>query len=327
MKYHQLGKTDMKLSELSFGTWALGGDWGDVTEEQVKHALNVAIDKGVNFFDTADVYGGGRSERIIGEVLKTRNEEVFIATKFGRRDDFADLNNYRYDKVRAYCEDSLRNLQREAIDLYQIHCPSSEVLHDLGVFEVLERLKEEGKIRYYGVSVETDDQAEFVMQNTNASSLQIIFNMLRQKPLKNTLPMAQEKNIGILARVPLASGVLSGKYTKDSVFPANDHRNYNADGKAFNVGETFGGIPFAQVVEFAQGLAWTAEGRGSLANAALKWILQQQGVTTVIPGFKNEMQVNQNLNSLLVPDFSQKELETISEFYWKSVHDAIRGPY
>lgn len=327
MKYNQLGNTDIFISELSFGTWALGGDWGEINEHEVKKALNVAIDKGVNFFDTADVYGGGRSERLIGEVLKHRNEDIYIATKFGRRDDFADLKNYQYEKVKSYCEDSLRNLGREVIDLYQIHCPSSEVLHNLEVFDVLERLKQEGKIRYYGVSVETDEQAKFVIENTASSSLQIIFNMMRQKPLKQTIPLAQVNNVGILARVPLVSGILSGKYTKKHVFPQNDHRNYNADGQAFNVGETFGGIPFQTAVELVEGLLWTAEKREILANAALKWILQQNGVTTVIPGFKNIKQVNQNLNSLWVPEFSLEELALIEDYYWKHIHNTIRGPY
>lgn len=327
MKYNPLGNTDMRVSEVSFGTWALGGDWGDVSKETAIESLHHAIDRGVNFFDTADVYGSGRSEELIGQVLKEREERVYIATKFGRRDNFADLSNYTYDKVKAYCEDSLRRLQMEAIDLYQIHCPSTEVLEDRGVFAVLEDLKKEGKIRYYGVSVETDDQGKFVLENTKASSLQVIVNMLRQKPVDQMIALAAEKNVGILARVPLASGLLTGKYTKDSRFPDNDHRNYNRDGAAFNVGETFGGLPFEKAVDLVQELSWVSEGRDSMADAALKWILQQKGITTVIPGFKSIQQIDTNLRAADTKPFTTEELQRLSDFYWTRVHDHIRGAY
>lgn len=327
MKYNQLGNTDMRVSEVSFGTWAIGGDWGDVSKEEAVKSLNHAIDRGVNFFDTADVYGGGRSETLLGQVLKERSEEVYVATKFGRKDNFADLSNYTYDKVKAYCENSLRNLDTEAIDLYQIHCPSTEVLMDRGVFDALDTLKKEGKIRYYGVSVETDDQGKFVLDNTQASSLQVIFNLLRQKPGKEMIAQAAQEGVGILARVPLASGLLTGKYTKDSRFPENDHRHYNRDGAAFNVGETFGGLPFEIAIDLVDQIKWIAEGREGLADAALKWILQQEGVTTVIPGFKSIAQIDQNLRAADVAPFSDKELLTLSDFYWSKVHHHIRGAY
>ncbi|MGT2929097.1 aldo/keto reductase [Streptococcus dentasini] len=327
MKYNQLGDTDMKISEVSFGTWALGGDWGNVDEQAAIKALHHAVDKGVNFFDTADVYGSGRSERLLGRLLKERSETIYIATKFGRRDNFADLSNYTYDKVKAYCEDSLHHLGADSIDLYQIHCPSTEVLENMGVFAVLEDLKKEGKIRYYGVSVETDDQGKFVLEHTAASSLQVIFNILRQKPLDNMIAQADAKHVGILARVPLASGLLTGKYNKTSRFPENDHRNFNRDGAAFNVGETFGGLPFAKAIELVEELAWIADGRGSLADAALKWILQQSGVTSVIPGFKSVQQIDINLQAANTKPFSEDELKRISDFYWSSVHEHIRGAY
>ncbi|MGT2911444.1 aldo/keto reductase [Streptococcus cameli] len=327
MKYNQLGNTDMEVSEVSFGTWAIGGDWGDVSTDDAIQSLHHAIDQGVNFFDTADVYGAGRSETLIGQVLKERSEEVYVATKFGRRDNFADLSNYTYDKVKAYCEQSLRNLGTEAIDLYQIHCPSTEVLTDQGVFEVLDTLKQEGKIRYYGVSVETDDQGKFVLDNTKASSLQVIVNLLRQKPVKEMIAQAAKQNVGILARVPLASGLLTGKYTKDSQFPENDHRNYNRDGAAFNVGETFGGLPFEKAIDLVDQLKWIADDRGSMADAALKWLLQQEGVTTVIPGFKSIAQIDANLKAADTKPFTEKELVTLSEFYWSQVHEHIRGDY
>lgn len=207
MKYNQLGSTDLKVSEVSLGTWVIGNEWGHVDEKDALDAINHAIDKGVNFFNTADIYGAGRSEILLGKVLKERSEDIRIATKFGRKDNFADLSNYTYDKVKEYCELSLQRLGKDAIDLYQIHCPSTEVLEDKGVFTVLEDLKKEGKIRYYGVSVETDEQGKFVLENTQASSLQVIVNILRQKPLDHMIKLAHEKNVGILARVPLASGL------------------------------------------------------------------------------------------------------------------------
>lgn len=274
MEYKQLGTTDMQVSTVSFGTWALGGDWGDVSENVAKAALNHAIDRGVNFFDTADVYGRGRSERIIGEVLKERTERIYVATKFGRRDDFTNPENYTYEKVRQYALDSLKNLQLQAIDLYQIHCPSTEALTQSNIFDVLEQLKSEGLIRYYGVSVETDEQGKWVLENTKASSLQVIVNVLRQKPINEMIALAKEKKVGVLARVPLASGLLSGKYSKETVFPENDHRNYNRDGEAFNIGETFSGLPFEKAIELVEAIKWIGDGHGGLATASLKWLLQ-----------------------------------------------------
>lgn len=327
MEYRPLGTTDMSISSVSFGTWALGGDWGDVTEENAKSALNHAIDRGANFFDTADVYGGGRSEKIIGQVLKERSERVYVATKFGRRDDFTNPKNYTYEKVRQYAEESLRNLQMDAIDLYQIHCPTTEILTQSDVFTVLEDLKKEGLIRYYGVSVETDDQGKFVLENTNASSLQVIVNLLRQKPVKKMIALAKDKHVGVLARVPLASGLLTGKYSKNSTFPANDHRHYNRDGAAFNVGETFGGLPFDKAIELVDQVQWIGKEHGGLATASLKWLLQQEGITAVIPGFKSIKQVDNNLESLKALPFSPQELERLSDFYWKEVHSHIRGAY
>ncbi|WP_162012942.1 aldo/keto reductase [Streptococcus sp. S784/96/1] len=327
MEYRQLGSTDMSISAVSFGTWALGGDWGDVTEEAAKSALNHAIDRGVNFFDTADVYGGGRSETLIGQVLKERSERVYVATKFGRRDDFSNPENYTYKKVRQYAEDSLRNLQMDALDLYQIHCPTTEILTQSDVFTVLEDLKKEGIIRYYGVSVETDDQGKFVLENTNASSLQVIVNLLRQKPVKEMIALAKDKNVGVLARVPLASGLLTGKYSKDSTFPSDDHRHYNRDGAAFNVGETFGGLPFNKAIELVDRVKWIGKDHGGLATASLKWLLQQEGITAVIPGFKSIQQVDNNLESLKNLPFTTAELKKLSEFYWEEVHSHIRGAY
>lgn len=327
MNYKQLGNTDMKISELSFGTWAMGSDWGNVSVEDAKQAIHYAINQGVNFFDTADVYGMGKSEQILGEVLKERTERIYIATKFGRKDDFTNPDNYTYEKVKSYAQNSLKNLGVDSIDLYQIHCPSTEILEQLAVFDVLEQLQKEGLIRYYGVSVETDSQGEFVLNNTKASSLQVIVNMLRQKPIDQMIKLAEQKHVGVLARVPLASGLLTGKYTINSVFPENDHRNYNQNGEAFNVGETFGGLPFKKGIELVNQLEWIKEERISMPVAALKWVVQQKGITAAIPGFKNIQQVKSNLEVFNAKDYTDEELTRLKDFYWNEVHNHIRGDY
>lgn len=327
MKYNQLGDTGLKISELGFGTWAIGGDWGQNDDEESLKGLNHAMDAGVNFFDTADVYGGGHSEELLAKATKGKEDSIHIATKFTRMGDINDPANYSEEQIRTYLENSLRRLNREQIDLYQIHCAPLQMLKETDVFPILDKLKKEGKIRSYGVSVETDEEGLYVLENTNASALQVIFNVLRQKPLKELFPKAQEKNVGILARVPLASGLLTGKFSKDHTFEENDHRNFNKDGDAFNVGETFGGLPFEKGVELSEKIAWIAADRDSLVRASLKWVMQQEAVTSVIPGFKNEKQVIDNLKSLDVRDFTSNELERISDFYWDNVHDQIRGPY
>lgn len=327
MQYRQLGSTDLNISELSFGTWAIGGDWGTVDDATSLKALQLAMDKGVNFFDTADVYGGGHSEELLAKATKGKEHEIFIATKFCRKGDIQDPQNYSETVVRQYCEDSLRRLGREAIDLYQIHCPSFNILKQGAVFEVLDKLKAEGKIRYYGVSVESVEEGLFCMEQPNVSALQVIFNIFRQKVSNELLPVAAEKNVGILARVPLASGLLTGKFQADTKFEASDHRTYNANGDAFNVGETFAGLPFVKGVELAEQLKWIANDKRNMTQAALRWILDHPAVTSVIPGFKNEQQVLDNLAALNVPSFTAAELEKLKQFYNEEVHAHIRGSY
>lgn len=327
MKYNQLGDSGLSVSELGFGTWAIGGDWGNHNDEDAMNGLARAMEAGVNFFDTADVYGGGHSEELLAKATKGKEDIIHIATKFTRYGDINDPANYSEDVIREYLENSLRRLNRDTIDLYQIHCAPLDMLKNTDVFPILDKLKQEGKIRSYGVSVETDEEGLYVLENTNASSLQVIFNMLRQKPLEELFPKAQEKGVGILARVPLASGLLTGKFSKDHSFEDSDHRNFNKDGAAFNVGETFGGLPFEKGVELSEQLKWIGDNRGSMTRAALKWVMQQEAVTSVIPGFKNEKQVLDNLKSLEIPDFSKEELDKLSDFYWKEVHSHIRGPY
>ncbi|MCU9615131.1 aldo/keto reductase [Caldibacillus lycopersici] len=327
MKYRNLGSTDLSISALSFGTWAIGGSWGRTNDEEAIKGLQRAMELGVNFFDTADVYGDGHSEELLAKATKGKADEIYIATKFCRAGDINDPENYSEQTVRKYVEGSLKRLQRETIDLYQIHCPPFEILKNTNVFEVLDTLQKEGKIRYYGVSVETVEEGLFCLENPNVRSLQVIFNLFRQKPLEALFPAAKEKGVGILARVPLASGLLTGKFKKNASFEKDDHRNFNRNGEQFNVGETFAGIAFEKGVELAEKLQWIAENRGNMTRAALRWILDQEAVTSAIPGFKNVTQIEDNLAAIEVPSFSSAELERLAEFYQKEVHSHIRGAY
>jgi len=327
MNYRRLGNTELEVSEISFGTWAIGGSWGQTDDNEALKGLQRAIDAGVNFFDTADVYGDGHSEELLAKATKGKEDDIYIATKFCRAGDIHDFRTYSEENVREYCEGSLKRLQRERIDLYQIHCPPFEVLKDGRVFEVLDKLQQEGKIRYYGVSVETVEEGLFCLTNPNVKALQVIFNIFRQKPLKQLLPQAKAQGVGILARLPLASGLLTGKFKKDTKFAENDHRHFNRDGQHFNVGETFAGLEFHKGVELSEQLTWIANGRGNMTRAALRWILDHDSVTCVIPGFKTVQQVEDNLQALHVPSFSEEEKERLTAFYQNEVHRFIRGAY
>jgi aryl-alcohol dehydrogenase-like predicted oxidoreductase len=327
MEYRVLGKTGYQVSTLSFGTWAIGGSWGTAVDERIaEDALRFAVDQGVNFFDTADVYGGGRAETLLGQAFGA-NPDILIATKFCRAADIQDPETYSYARVRQFAEQSLARLKREAIDLYQIHCPPTWVIEQGEVFSVLDRLVEDGLVRAYGVSVETVEEGHLAMRYPGVSALQVIFNIFRQKPLESLLPAAEQNSVGILARVPLASGLLTGKFQTRDTFSVDDHRHFNRDGEAFNVGETFAGLPFAKGVELANQLRWIQDGRGSMAAAALRWIIDQPGVTTAIPGFKNSQQVASNLVALKAKSFSPEELERLRAFYHSAVAEHIRGPY
>ncbi len=327
MKYRALGSTGLQVSEVSFGTWGIGGDWGGSNDAEALRGLEYAIDQGVNFFDTADVYGGGHAEELLAKATKGKENDVHIATKFCRAGDIHDPHTYSEASIRKFCERSLKRLQRERIDLYQIHCPPFEILKDGRVFEELDKLQAEGKIRHYGVSVETVEEGLFCLDVPGVKALQVIFNLFRQKPAEALFPKAEQAGVGILVRLPLASGLLTGKFTKETTFSANDHRNFNANGEQFNVGETFAGLPFAKGVELASGLAWIAEGRGDMARASMRWILDHPEVSCVIPGFKNVRQVEDNLGTLEVPPFAPEELERLREYYRSEVAEHIRGAY
>ncbi|APH06210.1 aldo/keto reductase [Bacillus weihaiensis] len=327
MNYRQLGNTDLTISELSFGTWAIGGSWGKSDDQEALRGLERAMDAGVNFFDTADVYGDGHSEELLAKATKGKEDKIHIATKFCRKGDIFDPATYSEKTVTEYCEASLKRLQRDTIDLYQIHCAPFDVLKNGQVFEVLDKLQQQGKIRHYGVSVETVEEGLFCLDQSNVKALQVIFNIFRQKAIPELLPQAKEKGVGLLARVPLASGLLTGKFSKQATFEADDHRHFNKDGEAFNVGETFAGVEFAKGVELSQQLHWISEGRGNMARAALRWILDHEEITTVIPGFKTVKQVEDNLQAIEVPSFSEGDLKKVSDFYQTEIHPNIRGVY
>lgn len=327
MNYRQLGNTDIRVSEVSFGTWAIGGSWGKNNDEESLKALRYAIDRGVNFFDTADVYGNGHSEELLAKATKGLEDRIHIATKFCRSGDIHDPETYSEEQVRAYCDASLKRLERDRIDLYQIHCPPIEIIKEGKVFDVLDKLQAEGKIKHYGVSVETVEEGLLCLEHSNVKSLQVIFNLFRQKPLEKLFVEAKKKGVGIIVRLPLASGLLTNKFTKDHVFEKDDHRHFNENGESFNVGETFAGLGFNKGVELASQLEWIEEGRGNMARAALRWILDQPEVTCVIPGFKNQKQVEQNLQAIETSSFSQAELGRLSDFYHAEVKEYIRGAY
>lgn len=327
MNYRQLGNTELRISEVSFGTWGVGGDWGQSSDSEALNGLARAMEQGVNFFDTADVYGAGHAEELLAKATRGKEDTVHIATKFCRAGDIHDPKTYSEEQVRAYCEASLLRLKRERIDLYQIHCPPPAILHDGQVFSVLDKLKDEGKIRHYGVSVESVKEGLFCLGVPGVKALQVIFNLFRQKPGEELLPRAESAGVGILARLPLASGLLTGKFSKDTTFAADDHRSFNANGEHFNVGETFAGLPFEKGVQLAEQLRWIAEGRGDMARASMRWILDQPGVSCVIPGFKNAGQVDDNLGAMDAAPFTREELDRLSRFYREHVAEHIRGVY
>lgn len=316
MKYRILGKTNYKISEISYGSWSLGGaDWGDVSEEQAMIVLNKAIDSGVNFIDTADVYGDGRSEKLIGKFLKTRKEKIYIATKAGRRLNPHVAEGYTKENLNNFVDRSLQNLGVETLDLLQLHCPPPEVYFNPEVFEILEDMVQKKRIRFFGVSVEKIEEALTAMEYSGISTIQIIFNIFRQRPAELFLEQAKNKNIGVIIRVPLASGLLSGKMTKDTVFAENDHRNFNREGKAFDVGETFAGVPFETGLEAVEELKKIIPGEYSMPQFALKWILMHDGVSTVIPGGKRPEQIADNVKASELPGLSNEIMQKIEEIY------------
>jgi aryl-alcohol dehydrogenase-like predicted oxidoreductase len=309
------------VSVVGLGTWQLGADWGDVSEDAADSVLEAAVDAGVTFFDTADVYGDGRSETFCGR-LHERHPEVFVATKMGRR-VAQETINYNRDNFLAWNDRSRANLGMETLDLVQLHCPPDGVYENDAVFEALDEMVSGGRVAAYGVSVETSAQALAAIARPHVATVQIILNCFRLKPLEEVLPAAREAGVGIIARVPLASGLLSGRYDENTTFDASDHRNFNRQGEAFDVGETFSGVPYDIGLQAARELSELVDDGSTLAQFALRWIIDQPGVSTVIPGARNAEQVAQNVAAADLAPLRAGQLDGVRDVYDRLIREHV----
>jgi len=325
MNYRPLGRTGWKVSDISFGAWAIGGAWGNVSDDESPAALNQAIDSGVNFIDTADVYGDGRSERLIAQLKKTRKDEIIVATKAGRRLPKQTVAGYSRENLNGWVDRSLKNLSTDTIDLVQLHCPPTELYNRAEVFGMLDDLVKAGKVRYYGVSVEKVEEALKAIEYPNVQTVQIIFNCFRQKPAETFFPKAKEKRVGILARVPLASGMLTGKLRADSQFASDDHRNFNRHGEHFDVGETFSGVDYKAGLEAVEELRKLVPAGTSMTQFALRWILMFDAVTCAIPGGKRPGQVAENSQASDLPALSADVMHKLKGIYDARVRGLVHG--
>lgn len=323
MHYRELGRTGRLVSEIGFGAWAIGGGWGHVSDEDAVAALHAAIDAGVTFIDTADVYGDGRSERLVGSVARERSEDLVIATKAGRRLDPHTADGYNRENLSAYVERSLQNLGTDAIDLLQLHCPPTDVYYRPEVFGVLDELVALGKIRAYGVSVERVEEALKAIEFPNVQSVQIIYNIFRQRPADRFLDRAFEQRVAVLARVPLASGLLTGKMTADTSFAADDHRTFNRNGEAFDKGETFAGLDYQVGLDAVEALRPLVPDGFTMAQFALKWVLAHRGVSATIPGAKNPSQAKDNAATSALPDLDEDVMRQIAVIYDRYARDLV----
>ncbi len=326
MRLRQLGKDGFNIGEVGLGCWQLGGDFGHMKEDTAISILRTAVESGVNFFDTANVYGAGISEKLIGRFLKECSRPVTVATKFGRGDDVYP-GNYSEDILRSSVEGSLKRLGMERLDLLQLHCIPKDILLKGEVFDWLRRLKREGLVKHFGASVETVEEGMLCIEQDELLSLQVIFNIFRQKLIQELLPEAKSRNIGIIVRLPLASGLLTGKFTKETKFTESDHRNYNRDGKYFNVGETFAGLPFEKGVELADMIKDLLPEGMSMAHMALRWILDHDAVSVVIPGASSPEQARGNAEISNSDPLPASLHQALSDMYMNSIHKHIRGPY
>ncbi len=327
MNHRPFGRTGFQTSEIGLGCWQLGGtDWGDLDDRKALDILAAAIDSGVKFLDTADVYGDGRSEELIGRFLRGRTERPCVATKLGRAGGIYP-DGYTEDALRAATQASIRRLGVEALDLTQLHCIPTEVLRRGEVFGWLRKLKSDGLIRDFGASVESVEEGLICLEQDGLASLQVIFNVFRQKPIEELFPKAEQQGVAIIVRLPLASGVLSGKIGRQTRFPENDHRNYNRDGQAFNVGETFAGLPFEVAVDLAEELKPPVPAGMTMAQMAQRWILDHPAVSVVITGASRPEQARENASVSDLPPLSQELHGRLSEFYRERVANQIRGPY
>src|SRR5438067_7522143 len=324
MEYRVLGRTGWKISAIGFGAWGIGGDaWGTTDDKTSLAALHKAIDLGVNFIDTADVYGDGHSEQLIAQVRKVRSEQLIIATKAGRRLDPYTATGYNRQNLTSFVERSLKNLETEALDLLQLHCPPSEVYDMPEVFGILDDLVQQGKIRFYGVSVERVDEALKAITYPHVQSVQIIFNMFRLKPAEQFFAAARERQVGILARVPLASGLLTGKLRPETQFDPNDHRSFNRHGEAFDQGETFSGVDYETGLRAVEELRPLVPQGASMAQLALRWILMFPEITTTIPGAKNPRQAEDNVRAADLPPLSDEQMRRVREVYDRYIRPQV----
>jgi aryl-alcohol dehydrogenase-like predicted oxidoreductase len=315
MKYRELGRTGWKVSEISFGAWAIGSMWGSVDEKESMAALHKALDVGINFFDTADVYGDGRSERLLGRLRKERNETFYIATKAGRKLNPHTPEGYNRENLTRFVEDSLRNLQTDCVDIVQLHCPPNKVYYTPETFEALEGLVKAGKIRHYAVSVRTCEEGLKALEYPGIQSVQIIFNMFRHRPAELFFPEAKRRRVGILARVPLASGMLTGRMTRETTFTDDDHRNFNREGAKFDKGETFSGVDYNLALDIVDQLRPLVPQGATMAQLALRWILMFDAVTCAIPGGKRPSQVEDNAHASDLPPLSDEAMRKVRELY------------
>jgi len=326
MNTREIGKQGLHVGEVGLGCWQFGGDFGEMEEETAQSIMKTAVENGVNFFDTANVYGGGKSEEYIGRFRKESSSPVTVATKFGRgRDVYPD--KYSEDALRQAIGASAGRLGVQTIDLIQLHCIPIEELQAGDIFSWLRRAKEDGTIRHFGASVETVEEGLICLQQEGLSSLQVIFNIFRQKPLAELLPQAKAQGVGIIVRLPLASGLLTGKFSKETIFQPTDHRNYNRDGQRFNVGETFAGLPFEKGIELVGKIQTLLPEGMTMTQLALRWLLDQDAVSVIIPGASSPEQVRQNASIASLPRLPDLLHEKLRDFYEQEVREHIRGPY
>ncbi len=323
MNYRLLGRTGMKVSEVSFGAWAIGSSWGAVDDRDSLAALHKAVDLGVNFIDTADVYGNGRSERLIGKLLRARKETIYVATKAGRKLSPHVAEKYTPVTLKKFVEQSLKNLRVESLDLLQLHCPPFQAYYIPELFDTLDLLSKAGKIKHYGVSVEKVEEALKAIEYPGVKTVQIIFNMFRQRPAELFFREAKSRWVGVIARVPLASGLLTGKMSRSSRFRSDDHRSFNRSGQAFDRGETFAGVPFAHGLQAVEELKRILPRDMSMTQFALRWILMNDAVSCVIPGAKRPEQVEENCRAADTPRLSRSIMRQVRDIYEKLVRDDV----
>jgi aryl-alcohol dehydrogenase-like predicted oxidoreductase len=323
MRYRTLGRTGWQVSDISFGAWAIGASWGPVDDTESMAALHRAVDRGVNFIDTADIYGDGRSERLIGRLLRERSETILVATKAGRAMQPHSAPGYNLENLTAFVERSLKNLGVDAIDVLQLHCPPTPVYYQPETFEALDRLVDAGKLLHYGISVKSPEEGLKAIEFPGVETIQIIYNIFRQRPAELFFREAKRRNVGILARVPLASGLLAGRITRETAFPADDHRNFNRAGAAFDVGETFSGVDLETGLQAVEELRALLPPGVTLTQFALRWILMDDAVTCAIPGAKRPAQIDENASASDLPPLTDAQMEAVRSLYDRRIRALV----